>query len=255
MNSPKTWISVLTTPKRPGYIQRTLRELDNAGAQALAERTGAVRFLAVDGNPDEITDRPGWVKGQVGDGLGGTRRAMLRVIQAAADDGAESLLYFEDDVLPCYDAVVALAFLPVPEDCGFLVACDVRGMGGWAPALITAAADDPAFAPGFWGSMAVKIPGRALHHLRAHQLDITSPQMNAADVWLGQQLAAAAAPWHKFMVVAPSLFQHYGMTSAVDPARTLEGPGRMARNWNGGLSGLPLAFKLADMINARRFET
>ena len=226
------WLTVLTTPRRPQYLQRTLVELDCAGAAELAAAGRLLRWIAVDGDPEQISAPPGWVKVQVGDGLDGTRRAMLHTIQHAADGQAPYLLYFEDDVIASRNAVAAFAALAVPDECGFVTAFEVQHFHGAdvAPMLTThRTAALKRTQGGFWGNQALKLPAGALQHLQLAKVAPGDPP-NSSDVWLGEQLAGPGGYREVFGVINPSLFQHVGAASAVDASWTLA-PWRVAANW------------------------
>lgn len=232
------WLSVLTTPRRPQYLQRTLVELDHAGAAELAAAGELFRWIGVDGDPEHVSAPPGWAKGRVGDGQG-TRYAMLRTIQAAADAEAPYLLYFEDDLLACRAAVTAMAALVVPGDCGFVTGFDCRHFRDDAAAALSRhRADDPTFPQGYWGSQALKIPASSLRYLQHAQIDARDANHpNASDVWIGQQLASRGGLREWYGVLCPSLFQHVGARSAVNVDWSLTRE-RQAGNWSVSRDGL-----------------
>lgn len=208
------WLTVLTTPRRPQYLQATLAELDQAGAHILAIQGALLRCIAVDGNPADVPDRPGWVKFSVGMNVG-SRRALLNTCHAAADGQAGHLLYFEDDLVACQNAVLALNRALVPQDCGFITAFTMQFDRRVArDKTIHTAHKLPG---GYWGTQALKIPARGLSHLRTLQIGENEID-NSGDVWLGQHLATQHAPWWKYRILRPSIFEHVGLVSQAHPA-------------------------------------
>jgi hypothetical protein len=227
---PKPWLTVLHNPARPEYLQRTLLELDSAGAAQLAAAGELLRYIAVDGDPDVVNAPPGWEKGAVGNGRQGTRRAFLRVLQAAAAGGATHLLHFEDDVLACKHAVTCLHSIPVHPDCGFLTACNTRQdeqIGRTLP--VSYVLSDT---PRFWGTQAIKIPGATLVYLASLTIAEDDPNLNSCDVWLGEHAASPSAPWPSFAWLSPSLFQHVGARSLAWPTEDLRPVWRTARDFD-----------------------
>lgn len=241
------WLTVLTSPKRPMYLGRTLASLDMAGAFGLRCSGELQTLICVDADPIPKEFRSafptsfGWTLVSVGAG-GGTRRAMRNIIRLAAAAAAPALLYCEDDIQPCDLAVTGAMSIEVPAECGFLSLCDVRTLAGpelEPPRIVTWAADDPRIKPGFWGSMALLIPGPSLGYLATREIR-ANDWPYASDVWIGEQLASKTAPWQRFGVVAPSLFQHVGERSAVNPAWTLESH-RVASTWRSYTNGVSIA--------------
>lgn len=221
----KTIISVLTSPKRPDYLAQTLVGLDGAGAD------GYAKFLAVDGLTDTVQAPRSWPLVCVGGGRGGSTYAMLNIFRHAVEMGADELLYFEDDIIPCRRAVTALARMPVRSDCGFLTACDILAVARGLPPGVQRirAADDLRPHRAFWGTMALKIPSRALRYLA--EFEPGANQGNHSDVWLGDHLASGRGRWKYFGTVAPSLFQHVGEKSLCSPEQGLE-PWRVAQDFS-----------------------
>jgi hypothetical protein len=218
------WLTVLHHPRRPDYLQQTLKDLERAGARWLANTGQLILQIVVDGNPDDVSAPPGWGKISIGNGEQGIRRALQNVLKAAVEAQADHLLYFEDDVVGCKNAVLALQQIPVHPLTGFLVACNnTRGLTAVKhhPYLSLVEADGVLCPKGFWGSQALKIAGRALQHLAKIKIP-PFEQPNSGDVWLGQHAATQAAPWKRFGVLSPSLFQHVGFQSLAWPGRPLD---------------------------------
>ncbi len=247
----KPWLTVLHNPARPEYLQRTLLELDSAGAAQLGAKGELFRWIAVDGDPDAVNAPPGWSKGSVGNGSTGTRRALQRIVQAGADAGAPHLLYFEDDVIASKNAVSALQLIPVHPRAGFLVACNTRDgitddrrpfprPARPFPRLALVAADGNLTPGGFWGTQALKLPGRTLAHLARLTIPDSDP-VRSGDVWLGENAASRAAPWPEFAVLVPSIFQHIGARSLAWPEKGIGPDRRTARDFDPWFDSLQIS--------------
>lgn len=220
------WLTVLTNPARRDYLRATLDSLDCSGAAVLAELGKLTRVMAVDGAHDDVPARKGWARISVGNGSSGIRRALRSTIVSAFNEDADHLLYFEDDVAGCRNAVLALHDLPVPDDCGFLVACDMTHLGHYAggPRKVEVIKHTDFRINNFWGTQAVKLPRAALAHVAEQQiLGIPSAEQHVVrhngDRWLREQLASPEGLRQSFGVLAPSIFQHVGTKSLAWPKR------------------------------------
>jgi hypothetical protein len=232
-------ITVLTTPRRPQYLAATLAGLDAAGA-----RDHAPRWVCVDGEIMPVllarVVPSGW--GVVSVGIGnGSRVSLQRVCELARrQPGGGDLLYFEDDLAACRNAVTAWERIAVPPDCGFLAAFDHKNLArGFEPRILRVASDDPTVGP-YCGNQAIKIPGRTLAHLVQQSTagNFGNSRLFGSDVWLGHHAASAAAPWKVAGILAPSLFQHVGAASSIHPHWKLAD--RTAQNWRQDFDALTL---------------
>jgi hypothetical protein len=121
----KSAIAVLTCAARGAYLEQTIASLERAGAGELD------RVIYVDGPAEPLEGRfPGWFVASVSDEPGrGARLAMVEIMRRASAAGVELLLYFEDDVVLCRNAIRAMIEIGVPEPLGFVSYCDLRGGG------------------------------------------------------------------------------------------------------------------------------
>jgi len=241
-------IVVLTTPRRPQFLGATLKALDAAGA------AGQERLLCVDGPAQDILRLrvvpKGWEVKSTGAGKVVNTQVAFHAVCAeiARRRGADDVLFFEDDIVPCRNGVAGLGLIPVPDHCGYLVAFDHRNViRSPAPRLMLIAADDPGGPQrgwGFWGNQALKIPRRTIAHLvnrptnRTYKSTVKT-RLYGSDVWLGDNAASQHAPWKVYGLIAPSLFQHIGGVSAVGTHWHLKG--RTAENFRADFDALTLA--------------
>jgi hypothetical protein len=233
-------ISVLTTPRRGHYLERTIRSLEAGGAE-LAGR----RVLCVDGDTGGYVERfPGWEVASVGDGRQGARAAMLAIARLAYAEGADPLLYFEDDVVICRGAVRAMLEIGVPEPLGLVSYCDLM----WhevRPLELRAFPGNPrdyqVADGGFVGCQALALPRRTLERLATFE----------APAWLERDphgcdgtIGMIAEQYG----ILDSLAQHTGDFSAI--MGTAYGPRkRDARGFPGedfDAAAVPRVFELAD---------
>jgi hypothetical protein len=240
-------VIVLTTPRRPQFLGRTLIALDREGA------ANQQRLLCVDGHVADVLRHRvvprGWEVISIGVGNSvNTQVAFHGVCAAIARRaGTDDVLFFEDDVVPCRHAVTGFGLIPVPDDCGFLAAFDHRNvLTSSAPRLLLVPADDP-HGPqrgwGYWGNQALKLPRRTIAHLAKQRTDRTyvphvTSRLYGSDVWLGVNAASEGAPWRRYGLIAPSLFQHIGAVSSVGTHWALKG--RTAFNFRADFDALTL---------------
>ncbi len=240
-------IVVLTTPRRPQFLGRTLLELDRAGA------AGQQRIVCVDGAVQDILRLRvlprGWEVVSIGTGNAANTQIAFHGVCVEIDrrPGTDDVLFFEDDIVPCRNAVTGFGLIPVPDHCGFLAAFDHRNvLRSPSPRLLLVAADDPSGPQGswgFWGNQALKIPRRTIEHLTKQRTDRTylpgvRSRLYGSDVWLGDHAASRHAPWQVYGLLAPSLFQHIGAVSAVGTHWSLQG--RTAANFRADFDALTL---------------
>lgn len=195
-------ISVLTVPRRPQYLEGTLRAIDAAGAAQFEGK----KTVYVDGPAtgyEWIVPLTGWVIDSLHRESRGTRPSLWQILHRAALAGAPYLLHFEDDIRLCRNAIAAMAAIDVPPAFGFLSFFqqnagmpDTPGFHGLPPGRT------------WWGAQALKVPARSLHRFKK---DVSAPPENyrsgECDVWLGDHLRGG--------VLLPSIVRHIGEESAI----------------------------------------
>lgn len=160
-------ISVLTCAKRGQYLERTIASIDRAGG---SEYSGP-KFIHVDGPVDGIVGAPGWDVVSVSPVGGSAVRALLAIAARALDLQAEPLLYFEDDVILCRNAIPAMLRIGVPYPLGLVSYCDLLWHAGGRPLELVAYPGCPRNFPvadgGFVGCQALALARRTLEQLVA----------------------------------------------------------------------------------------
>jgi hypothetical protein len=168
-------ISVLTCAARGQYLAQTIASIDRGGGREFK----GPKTIHVDGPLDASHRFKGWSMASVSRECGGARRAMLAIMSRAAAARVSTLLYFEDDVLICKNAIRAMIEIGVPRPLGFVAYCDLSWHGRTME--LTAVPGCPRTRPvpdgvGFVGCQALALPLRTLQALA------TTP----APRWLGR---------------------------------------------------------------------
>jgi hypothetical protein len=223
------WLTVLTTPARTEYLLDTLASILEGGGH----RFVGSRIVFVDGDPNAVPAVPrGWTKLTTGAGPRGNRRAMWKILNLAAIARVPYLLYFEDDVRLCRNAIAAMSAIAVPPGVAFLTFLQQQ----WVPAergIHCRRADDPKIGHGYWGNQALKIPLRSLRTFERRHTEPINQWLYASDVWLGEQLASRGSAEHHYGIVQPALVRHVGVRTTI--------PGQEGQTIDGHRAGLNYA--------------
>lgn len=238
------WLTVLTTKSRPQYLAGTLDALDGNGrGWAFPGR----KMVVFDGG-GEGWSRLGWENRNVSREPGTvvqSARALHYIMGAAFWGGAPYLLYFEDDVFVCRDAVLAMSEMEVPDKVAFLTFCNQKvGCDHVWPHVQARRADEPLNSPGHWGSQAMKVPRRTLEIVAK----AASPTCGfSSDAWFG---AAVASGDTRYGIVLPSLVRHTGKVSTIPDQRGQPWAGhRLGLNYAGDdADGLAIVREIADRV-------
>jgi hypothetical protein len=236
-----SWVSVVTCAKRGQYLEATIESLESGGA-ALCNK----RVLFVDGPAEGFLDRfPGWDVVSVSPvAARGARLAMVEIMRLAHAAGVQLLLYFEDDIQVCTNAIRAMLEIGVPRELGFVSYCDLL----WhpCPPLELAAfpgcpREHPVADGGFVGCQALAIPARTLEAFTTWQAPPwLARDPNNCDGTMGQ-----IAPRYGIL---DSLANHIGDMSAI--MGLAYGPRlRVVRGWRGedfDADTLPRTWTLGD---------
>ncbi len=222
-------ISIITCP-RPGgvsYVEATAAALVREGAG------DCHRLAIVDGQ--EAPELSGWdVRFSPLAERQGIRVTMWRAFRAALEVGADRLIYCEDDIIPCKNAVRRMTEMEIPADTGFITFCDFKelpfaatetGLHRISPYGISGT--------GLFGNQCLIFPRQTLLLLvRRDPLAVgeiilpcgdrvPATARNHADVMLGHMVSKIRP---KVLVHLPRLVRHVGMNSIAHPERQRAAP-------------------------------
>ncbi len=208
----QTAIAIATCPRSPSYVEATASALALAGAAGCA-----IRLVVVDGRVAPAL--PGWDVRLGHTERQGVRVTMWRAFRYALEAGADRLIYCEDDIVPCKNAVSRAQTLVIPDDGAFVDLHDLDLREGAEARGLRAA---PPFGPsgtGYYGNQFQIFPRRTLEWLaRKDPLAVRNcPPPNHADTTLSFLLLRS--PWPRYYIHLPRLARHVGVASAAHPGR------------------------------------
>lgn len=202
-------VAISTCPSRSvDYLPETLRLLGDAGAN----RVPTIIFSDGPRKPEDLPwPRGDWFAKIESPNHRGSRRNLQQVLLTAHAWCVRRLVFFEDDVHPCRNAVRRMLSLPIPDEMAFVTAHDHSRVACGAAYGLHAAG----FEREFQHSQALIFPGSTVRYLaeaiaRQRTKHPVAERMKA-DVWLGETLAGG--PWTGFGVHVPSLVRHVGFVS------------------------------------------
>jgi hypothetical protein len=198
-----TEVSVISVQGRETLTRQTLEALAVRGGMAKRGMRGRFYWSGTTAPPtvheswDVITcpiDRPHTI-------------SLMRLFRGVTP-GAD-LLFFEDDIIPCRNAVVAACNFEVPESAGLVSFFDYRSEWSRPGTFIAPINRD------LWGSQAIKIPWRVLVNLipmleekiAMDAANKASPAKSAWDTWMGHAVEELG---YRIGHYSPTLFQHGG---------------------------------------------
>jgi len=214
-------LTVITCPsRRLQYTEATLDGLDRAGADT------CTRLVCCDGPPEgpegSLAQICRWPIAIKPDGPSGTRFIMWWTFRKALEYGADRLLYCEDDLIVSRDAVHKIRAMDIDDEHAFITFYDWKE----CPDPRTAAGLYTAPAMGFhndglYGSQCLLIPRRTIEWVTTRNADEWGDPWphtkNGGDCVL--TWAIRQSPWPRFAVHVPSLVDHAGVTSSIEPRR------------------------------------
>ncbi len=206
-----SYIVVVSTCPRAGadYLPDTLAALDREGAADLR------KVVLSDGTLATKCDWPVRVREPA---ARSTRANLWDAFRLAVEAGAERLLYFEDDIVPCKNAIARMLAVECPERAALLSFHDKKRRLRRAHGLHLAPARDIDRA-GFWGLQAVSIPRRTLEYLvtkdpySVWRFNVARHGDRAVEEFV------VRSPWPRVAYHVPSLVRHVGVVSAAHPDR------------------------------------
>lgn len=238
VNKGVPWLTVLSTKLRPQYLLPTLEALDlNGGAVGFP----GPKIVMFDGGLAPVR-RFGWaIQALSPDGVQLKQtRAFVEICKRAVIADCPYVLYFEDDVFPCRDAIRAMVYMEVPKGVSFLTFCNQKDGcdSPWTPHIEARRADAPANHPGHWGCQALKLPRRTLEICSR----LTVPDEGYLRIYydniIGEFTASRKSPEHHYGIVLPAMFRHTGEITTVE--------GQVDQKWEGHRLGLNYAGDQAD---------
>lgn len=254
--SGETLITVVTS-KRPGdvdYLTQTLERIEACGGKNFE------RWLVCDGTYAERPSFPGWNVFRVPGGPHGTRTMMWTAFEIFAARRGERLLYLEDDLTLCRNAISYAADFEYPGDMGLVTFFDPRHLpGGASPGLYGHSLEH------FWCSQFISMEKPVVKFLLQYdpcayrQPDWAKDGRNSSDSVMGHLLRyEEPSAWRRFGVHIPCLADHVGAASIVDagkPGVAILSRGRRASNYPGDLfdaADLPLDLPLRIIERSHR---
>jgi hypothetical protein len=231
-------ISVLTCAARGQYLAQTIASIDRAGG---TEFEGP-KSIHIDGPvPDDMPHFKGWQIVSLSEKRRGARMAMVDVMAREYTLGADTLLYFEDDVVLCKNAIRAMLEIGVPEPLGFVSYCDLKWDGKPLELVAFPGCPRDSFCAdgGFLGCQALAVPARTLERF------VTLPVPDWIDRNNCDSTMAIIADAYG---IFDSLADHVGKTSAI-VGRDYETL-RVVRGWRGedfDADQVPRTFTLNDL--------
>jgi len=235
MNSPEASIAVLTC-QRPGfYVGETISQIVREGGASLPRRIfidGSEEFkkaLAYRIRPYGGDD---WELIRLGEGLGSSE-AMRRLVVQSAEEKRD-LLFFEDDLLLCRNAVKRMITQHVPDDVGIITFFDMKEIKpDAAPGLYRRPANGTD-GRGFWGAQCLKFPSESLVWLAEHDWmeECQGDFRMASDILMGRVMVKHPSR-SRLAVHVPCLVEHVGQASACFPGVSLSPRWRRATNFMG----------------------
>jgi hypothetical protein len=230
-------IVVLTCerPKSGWFLENTVRAIDREGGRDLA------RMIVVDGDQttyEKISARlvasgagAGWQMVPLGQRTGSTLAMNHALVRAAQE--ARDVLFFEDDVYLCRNAVRRMRQVTVPDRCGCLTFFDMKEVPRDSPAGLYRRMPRQIRDWSFWGCQALKLPADMVRWLADRNWGacrVGGTRM-ASDTVLGR-LIVEHPDRNEVAVHIPCLVQHVGHLSACFPGLPLTAK-RTASNFAG----------------------
>lgn len=212
----KRAVLVLPTCERPGgvdYLSDTLASVAGAGGAQLERRV-----VLVDGKyPDLKKDTSSgfeYLHHLNERAPMGIRYMMWAAFGYALAYEYEALIFCEDDVRFCKNAITRILSLEIPDDVAFMDFYDMTKLrhraANWG--LHKFPCTDK-----YWGNQCMLFPARTMQWLYDHNpMEVSQWELpNHADRVLGHLLARS--PWPNYMVHLPRLVRHMGEVSVAHP--------------------------------------
>lgn len=202
----KDLLTVLTCPRGKNYLPDTLASLDRGGARSID------RFVLVDGRAQGFS-RPGWSVDTVNHTPQGSLHALFATLRWARNHDVDRLLYFEDDVVVCKNAIPRMLAVGVPENLAFVSFFDMKEMSYAAPPGMYEMSPMGNDGRGFWGMQSVLLPRRTIEFILRNEDRIRRfGNKQSGETLFGYELLKDG---QKYGVHVPNLVEHVGDVSAI----------------------------------------
>jgi len=213
---------VVLTCDRPAacYLAATIEQIDREGGRSLARR------IYVDGAADALEPihaRLQGVQSAAEWGLrslgaqGGSTEAMRRTLSDAAGEGRD-VLFFEDDLLLCKNAVERMISQQVPAQASLLTFFDMKEVAARSSFGLYFRPPTGADHQGLWGCQCLRFPADVVSWLGAQnwQGTLFGSLKMSSDLILGELLLRHPSR-NQIAVHIPCLVEHVGESSACFP--------------------------------------
>ena len=201
-------VVVLTCPRSTDYLSNTLSSLERGGVRCVK----APRVLVMDGGAPYFS--ADWPTYSLGRSPQGNLRAFMGVFELAQERNVDRLLFLEDDIVVCKNAVPRMLNTQVPDDSAFVSFFDMKELPYGAAAGMYKVSTMGKDGRGYWGSQALLWPRRTIDYMLAHKHEIFQGQSkHSSDCLFGYQLLCS--PWPRYAIHVPNLVEHTGIISAI----------------------------------------
>lgn len=219
----KTLIVVVTCPRPSGisHLDETLHLLDENGAKDHPHK------LVISDGPLPPTP-PSWQRDIIPGGQRrGTRLIFERAMKLAIASDTDRLLYLEDDIVPCKNAVQRMLEIDLPPHLAYLTFFGMPNVfckRKWPNAIYVAPATGPS-GKGLTGNQAIMFPRKTFEYLGTQDLigyqnKTLQTKISSCDRAMSMLIMAGPPDLPKLAGFHhPCLVQHIGQNSAAHPDR------------------------------------
>lgn len=212
-------ISIVSAPRKAGvsYLETTAKALLREGGW------NCNRVIVTDGDYSPSVEN--WVTHNHGDRYG-VIGAMWGVYEYFLSTHCENLIYCEDDILPCINAVSYIDGYSVPKDCAFVDFRDTYyGITDLKKKTFVESLPRPTTRY-YWGNYCQLLPRRTVEYLvNCNPWEVALPWDrklgSSADAVLGELVAKS--PWPRYQIHVPRLVTHKGEFSVAWPEKPFNG--------------------------------
>lgn len=212
----KIQAAILTCPSREGILRDTLDGFIRSGIPKGIETVVYCDSAAPRGQSHVVQEpwqyRYLWAGTEMHSR--GNLAAFTAIIAIAAFEKVERLLYFEDDVLPCKNAIERMISVGVPDEAAFTTFFDMKEFYPGAPHGLYEVPLRGIDGRGFWGLQAVTMNGDVLAklHKQQHLAQRSNELRNHSDMVLIEAMEQLG--YESYAAHIPCLVEHTGYTDS-----------------------------------------